>query len=146
MPQSSFPTLESSTPSRSFCLPTYRTNQVMSLTSSNGNFSLFGDFFYHTHSFNINALLILPFPSLYVSIFACVQRSNHCWVWYVMVWVPSWSLLVWMEPKRSWALFLPTSGCIKAMTWTHCRFLVLYFFFISSSFCISIFTPTADGH
>ena len=46
-----------------------------------------------------------------------------------MVWDPSWSLLVWMEPKRSWASFLPTSGCIKTTTWIHCRFLNIFLFF-----------------
>lgn len=43
------------------------------------------------------------------------QRFNHCWVECVMVWVLSWSLLVWMDPRRSWALSQLTSGCIKAM-------------------------------
>lgn len=45
-----------------------------------------------------------------------MQKFNHCWVRCVTVWVLSWSLLVWMDPKRSWALFQLTSGCIKAMT------------------------------
>lgn len=56
-----------------------------------------------------------------------------------MVWVPSWSLLVWMDPKRSWALFPLTSGCIKTMTWTHCRFLILLYFLPSSLWIIVLF-------
>lgn len=59
----------------------------------------------------------------------CEQRSSHCWVWYVMVWVLSWSLLVLMELKRSWTLFQATSGCIKTMTWTRCRFLKIFSIF-----------------
>lgn len=61
-----------------------------------------------------NVSLNLPL-NLLPGTLSSMQRFNHCWVWCVTVWLPSWSSLVWMDPRRSWALFQLTSGCIKTM-------------------------------
>lgn len=77
---------------------------------------------------NLANLFFILFPQTLFS----MQKFNLCWVRCVTEWVLSWSSLVWMDPKRSWALFQLTSGCIKATIQIHCKFLMFPLSFVES--------------